>query len=154
MIFLRHANFRSLLGFGFIAISLAANADDTAPTGLIPALSGKDAAMWTHLQNYGLNVGGWAAAGINYNTDDPSDRSNGPVSMTDRSREFNLYQLDLFVEKTLVKDKGWDAGGRVDFMFGTDTRYTQATGDWDIGIISQRDERFYTIALPQAYVEV
>jgi len=39
-------------------------------------------------------------------------------------------------------------------MFGTDTRYTQATGDWDIGIISQRDERFYNIALPQAYVEV
>lgn len=155
MLFSRVLNFRTLLGIcGLMAINLAANADDAAPTGLIAALSGKDASEWTHLQAYGLNLGGWAASGINYNTDDPGDRSNGPVSMTDRSSEFNLYQLNLFIEKALVKDKGWDVGGRFDFMFGTDTRYTQATGDWDIGIISQRDERFYAIALPQAYVEV
>ncbi|WP_245549410.1 MULTISPECIES: porin [Methylomicrobium] len=130
-----------------------ASADDT-PTGLIAELSGKEASDWMGLRKYGVTVGGWAAAGINYNTDTPGDRSNGPVSMTDRSEEFNLYQLDLFVEKAVVKGTAWDVGGRFDFMFGTDTRYAQATGHWDDALISERDLRFYDIALPQAYVEV
>jgi len=99
-------------------------------------------------------LGGWAAAGINYNSANPNDRSNSPVSMTNRSGEFNLYQLDLFIEKAVTKASTWDVGGRFDFMFGTDCRYTQATGNWDMGLISQRNLRFYDIAMPQAYVEV
>ncbi|MEC4748508.1 porin [Methylomicrobium sp. Wu6] len=118
------------------------------------ALTGRDASSWTGLQKYGVNIGGWAAGGINYNINNPSDRSNGPVSMTDRNEEFHLYQLNLFIEKAVTKASTWDVGGRFDFMFGTDTRYTQATGHWDMGLISQRDLRFYDIALPQAYVEV
>lgn len=130
-----------------------ARADGT-PTGLIAELSKKDAAGWTGLQQYGVTLGGWATSGINYNTNNPIDRSNGPVSMTDRAGEFHLYQLNLFIEKAVAKASAWDMGGRFDFMFGTDTRYTQATGHWDMGLISQRDLRFYDIALPQAYVEV
>jgi hypothetical protein len=137
-----------------MVLSFVASADDATSAGLIAALSGEDASSWTGLQRYGINIGGWAAAGINYNTDSPSDRSNSPVSMTDRSGEFNLYQLDLFIEKAVTKASAWDVGGRFDFMFGTDARYTQATGNWDMGLISQRNLRFYDIALPQAYVEV
>jgi hypothetical protein len=137
---------------GVVILSILASAD-VSSTGLLSELSGKDAASWTGLQPYGVNLGGWAAAGINYNTANPSDRSNGPVSMTDRSGEFNLYQLDLFIEKTVTKASKWDVGGRFDFIFGTDTRYTQATGNWDMGLISQHSLRFYDIALPQAYVE-
>lgn len=155
---LRGLNRRALIAAsGFIVLNfaaLAANADDATPTGLIQSLSGKDASSWAGLQPLGLNLGGWAATGINYNADTPSDRSNGPVSMTDRAGEFHLYQLNLFIEKAVVKGSSWDVGGRFDFMFGTDTRYTQATGHWDTGLISQRDLRFYDIALPQAYVEV
>jgi len=113
-----------------LMLNNVASADDT-PTGLIQTLSGKDASSWTGLQPYGVIIGGWAAAGINYNTANPSDRSNGPVSMTDRSGEFNLYQLDLFIEKAVTKASTWDVGGRFDYMFGTDTRYTQAQ---EIGI--------------------
>lgn len=127
---------------------------DAEPVGLIAELSGKDAADWMGLHAYGITLGGWATAGIHHNTDNPSDHNNGPVSMTDRANEFNLYQLNLFIEKAVVKSSGWDMGGRFDVLYGTDNRYTQATGDWDIGIISRRDERFYNIALPQAYVEV
>ncbi len=123
------------------------------PTGLIEGLSGKQASSWLGLEPYGINLGGWAAAGINHNFDNPADRSNGPVSMTDRNDEFHLYQMDLFIEKAVTKSTNWDIGGRFDFMFGTDTRYTQATGHWDMGLISQRDLRFYDIALPQVYVE-
>jgi hypothetical protein len=72
--------------------------------------------------------------------------------MTDRSGEFNLYQLDMFIEKAVTKASMWDVGGRFDFMFGTDTRYTQATGNWDMNLMSKNS--YYNIALPQAYVEV
>ena len=155
MTFIRCLIFRALIGACvFMVLNLSASADEAGPSGLIQSLSGKDASSWTGLQPYGVNIGGWAAAGINYNTANPNDRSNGPVSMTDRSGEFNLYQLDLFIEKAVTKASAWDVGGRFDFMFGTDSRYTQATGNWDMGLISQRDLRFYDIALPQAYVEV
>lgn len=127
---------------------------DNAPSGLLAELSGKDAAGLTHLNDYNLNLGGWATTGVNYNTANPSDRSNGPMSMTDRNSEFNLYQLNLFLEKAISKGQTWDVGGRFDFMFGTDTRYSQATGHWDTGLISRNNERFYNIALPQTYVEV
>jgi hypothetical protein len=43
-------------------------------------------------------------------------------------------------------------GGRFDYMFGTDTRYTQATGNWDMGLMSKNS--YYNMALPQAYAEV
>ncbi len=154
MTFLRCLNFRALIGAcAFMVLNFPASADEAVPPGLlIQTLSGKDASSWTGLQPYGVNIGGWAAAGINYNTVNPIDHSNGPVSMTDRSGEFNLYQLDMFIEKTVTKASKWDVGGRFDFMFGTDTRYTQATGNWDMNLMSKNS--YYNIALPQAYVEV
>ncbi|MEQ1638043.1 MAG: outer membrane beta-barrel protein [Methylococcales bacterium] len=136
-----------------LILNTPANAEDT-PAGAIADLSGKEASEWLGLKPYGVTLGGWATAGINHNIDDPSDRNNGPVSMTDRNNEFHLYQLNLFIEKAITKSDKWDVGGRFDFMFGTDTRYTQATGDWDIDLIPPEDKRFYHIALPQAYVEV
>lgn len=74
------------------------------------------------------------------------------MSMTDRNGELNLYQLDLFIEKAVTKGDSWDVGGRFDYMFGTDTRYTQATGNCDARLISPNS--YYNMALPQAYVEV
>lgn len=137
-----------------ITASLTIHGEEVTPSGFITRISGRDASTWTGLQRYGLSLGGWAAMGINYNTANPDDNNNGPISMTDRAGEFHLYQLNLFAEKAIVKGKSWDVGGRFDFMFGTDTRYTQATGHWDMGLISQRNLRFYNVALPQAYVEL
>ena len=147
--------FRSLLPLCVLTLGqVPAKADEHAPVGLVAELTGKDASGWLGLQDYGVTAGGWFATGINHNVDNPSDRNNGPVSMTDRSDELHLYQLNLILEKAVTKSAHWDIGGRVDFMFGTDTRYTQATGDWDIDIISPTNKRFYHIALPQAYMEV
>ncbi|WP_054775035.1 porin, partial [Methylogaea oryzae] len=124
------------------------------PQGLLESLTGKDAAAWTGLDRFGLNAGGWAAAGFTYNSDSPASHNNGPVSFNYRSNEFHLYQLNLFVERQTQKGDDWDFGGRMDVMFGTDTPYTQATGHWDMGLIDKRDLRLYDLALPQAYVEV
>ena len=149
----RDLNLRSVVIIsGITAISLVANADEATPDTLVSAITGKDATSWADLQRYGLKIGGWATAGINYNTDNAPDNSNGPMSMTDRSNEFNLYQLDLFIEKVVTKGKNWDVGGRFDYMFGTDTRYTQATGNWDTHLMNPNS--YYNMALPQAYLEV
>ena len=150
---LRYLNLRCVLMIsGITAISLVVNADEAMPDGLVSAITGKEATSWAGLQRYGLKIGSWATTGINYNIDNAPDNSNGPMSMTDRSNEFNLYQLDLFIEKVVTKSKNWDVGGRFDYMFGTDTRYTQATGNWDTHLMNPNS--YYNMALPQTYVEV
>lgn len=137
---------------GFLWLGLAAA--NAGGAGLLEAWTGQAPASWLSLDSLGLNAGGWATVGYTYNTDDPPNRDNSPVSFNYRADEFHLYQLNLFLERPTQKGAGWDWGGRFDFMFGTDTPYTQATGHWDDGLISERDLRFYDIALPQAYVEV
>jgi hypothetical protein len=45
-----------------------------------------------------------------------------------------------------------DIGGRMDFMYGTDARFTQASGwddKWNAG-----SSGYYDIAMPQLYVEI
>lgn len=123
-----------------------AGAEEAHPKGLLDALTGLD--------EYGLNTGGWAAAGFTFNRDAPGNHSNAPVSFNYRANEFHLYQLDLFLERQTQKGDAWDIGGRLDVMFGTDAPYTQATGHWDVGLIDKRGLRLYDLALPQAYVEV
>lgn len=138
----------------FLLSPLTTLAEPDQTSGLIQALSGKTPAGWLGLEPYGITVGGWISTGITHNLDNPADRSNGPVSMTDRNNEWHLYQLNIFAEKAVSKGSAWDIGGRFDVMFGTDTRYTQATGHWDIDIISPESKRFYHVAIPQAYLEV
>ncbi len=72
--------------------------------------------------------------------------------MTDQSGKMNLYLLNLSIEKVLSKKSAWEIGGRIDTMFGTDTRYTQATGHWDMNIMDKGN--YYNMAIPQAYTEI
>ena len=120
--------------------------------GIIGALIGKEASNWIGLENHGITIGGWMTGGINYNSANTPEGSNGPVSMTDRNGSVNLYQTDLFIEKAVNKGSSWDIGGRFDYMFGTDTRYTQASGNWDSYSLSKNS--YYNMAIPQAYAEI
>ncbi len=119
--------------------------------------------------HYGVVVGGWANAGITYNGNQPSDGFNGPVTFGDRSSEFQVNQLNLFIQKAVAAEgKAWDFGGRFDFMYGSDSIFTQAYGvpsydvntgnsmqrsNWDLNFLGSGNNRFYDIALPQAYLE-
>lgn len=126
--------------------------DNVEGNGEIKEVTDKDNSNWNTSQLYGITLGGWASSGIYYNADNPSNHSNGPVSMTDRSGEVELYQLDLFIEKILHKSSNWEIGGRFDYMFGTDTRYTQASGHWDSNLLNKSN--YYNMAMPQAYTEI
>lgn len=122
-------------------------------TGLWQEMRGSTVPESLGLERFDFEVGGWATAGGYYNPSAPENRMNTPVKFNDRANEFNLYQLNLFWQSEVSKQGQWDIGGRIDVMFGTDTRFTQATGlddEW----LSENDLRFYDLALPQAYMTV
>jgi hypothetical protein len=144
----------SLAAAAWLCAAGLALAVDAPPPGLLQALTGQNAAEWSGLSRYGLNAGGWATAGYTHNRDAPASHENGPVSFNYRANEFHLHQLNLFLEKSTQNRDGWDFGGRLDLMFGTDSPYTQATGHWDTGLIDKRSLSLYDLALPQAYLEI
>jgi hypothetical protein len=122
------------------------------------------------MKDIGLKIGGWANAGITYNAASPDSNFNGPVTFADRSGEFQLNQLNLFLQRAVAAEgDAWDFGGRVDAMFGTDAIFSQAYGvpafdvntgqplnrsHWDLNMLGSSDNRFYDISLPQAYAEI
>lgn len=121
------------------------------------------------MKNSGLKIGGWANGGITYNASAPDNNFNGPVTFADRSGEFQLNQLNLFVQRAVATEgSSFDIGGRFDIMFGTDAIFTQAYGvpafdinnatalrrnHWDLNLLGSNDNRFYDLAMPQAYLE-
>ena len=138
-----------------LLMTSADQAGEAAPSGLYEALTGTNPNEYALLKDFGLMVGGWASTGFTYNPANPPDRYNIPVSMNFRANEWNLNQLGLFIEKPVESEAdGWGIGGRFDFMFGTDTPYTQASGDWDSRIVGENVFRFYKIALPQTYLDI
>lgn len=107
------------------------------------------------MQNLKLTVGGWVAAGVTYNANDPGDKFNGPNSYAERDSELQMNQLYLFLERKVNRQSNhWDFGGRADFMFGTDSYKTQSFDHFDSSLISSNDLRLYDIAFPQAYAEI
>jgi Putative beta-barrel porin-2, OmpL-like. bbp2 len=124
----------------------------------------------TFMKNAGLKVGAWLNAGVTYNANNPSNNFNGPVTFGDRQAELQLNQVNVFLQRAVTTGGDhWDVGGRFDFMFGSDSIFTQAygvpafdvntnqplnRGTWDLNFLGSRDNRFYDIAIPQAYVEV
>lgn len=137
-----------------LIILLVAVCLPTFAAGLLETLSGQDLNQTTVLQRHSLTIGGWIAMGGTIRTDNPSQHNNSPISFNDRSAEFQLNQLNLFAQKAVdVESQHWNIGGRIDVLFGTDARFTQAAG-LDNKLISEQDLRFYDLAIPQAYLDV
>jgi len=145
---------RSLLSSAILFASFQALADtddhylltsDTLFTGLINDTS--------FMKDTGFEVGMWASAGITGNTNGGSNNppGNAPILFNDRVNEVLFNQLNFYVERA-VNSGGdhWDIGGRFDFMYGSDARFTQASG-WDD---NWTDKHYYDIAIPQLYLEV
>ena len=132
---------------------------------MLPAAASESASLF---KDNGIEVGGWINAGITYNANNPINGFNGPVTFADRSKEFQLNQLNVFMQRAVVTEgKAWDVGGRFDLMFGTDAIFAQAYGipafdvnsgqplkrsSWDLNLCCS-SSRFYNMALPQAYIE-
>ncbi len=101
-----------------------------------------------------LQLGGWVRQSFTWNPDKPSNGFNGPLTFTDRANEYQMNQAWLYVGPDVdTEGFGIDIGGRVDVVYGTDARFTQAQG-LDDNIISDANSRFYKMAIPQMYAEV
>lgn len=161
----KHACATSLL----VLCASTATADSwTDTSGLMGAL-GHDPNESGFMKNHNLKFGGWLNSSISANMSGNGDGYNGPVTFNDRTGELQLNQLNLYLQKAInVSGDAFDIGGRVDVMYGTDAVFTQAygsfgidpgsgvqsdRGSWDLNL-SGRGERFYGLALPQAYAEM
>ena len=78
------------------------------------------------------SAGGWIQMGYH---------NNALPLFNSRPDEFQLHQAWLWAEKAIDTSCGFDIGGRIDYMYGTDSQDTQAFGiandhwdnDWDNG---------------------
>jgi hypothetical protein len=109
---------------------------------------------------------GWLDQGFTWNPDSPRNRFNTPVTFNDRSNEYQMNQLYLALGRKVRDDGcGWDVGGRVDLLYGTDYFFTTALGleTFDDGAQRWNPARgprdgghasLYGLAMPQLYAEV
>ncbi|MGR9015158.1 MAG: porin [Gammaproteobacteria bacterium] len=134
-----------------VLCSTLAQADDK---GAIESLTGFNINETAPLKDLGINVGGWVSSGVSGNPDSPTDGYNGPVTFGDRSNEFNMQQLNGYIEKAVdTEAKKWDLGFRADILYGTDARFT-TQANFDNRLIRDSTTRFYKLAFPQVYATV
>lgn len=106
------------------------------------------------LKQHGLHAGGWLAIGGTYSMENPGRHNNSPITFNDQTNVVQLNQADLYLERLVDMESGnWNVGGRVDTLFGTDSRFTQSRG-LDAGLLSHYGLGDYDLAIPQAYLEV
>ncbi len=93
----------------------------------------------------GWSAGGWLQMGAH---------SKALPLFNSRPDEFQLHQAWLYAEKAIDTSNGFSVGGRIDYLYGTDSQDTQAFGigndHWDNGWDNGTD---YGQAIPQLYLE-
>ena len=96
-------------------------------------------------EHCGYSAGGWIQMGYH-------NKANSLFNS--RPDEYQLHQAWLYAEKAIDTSGGFDIGGRIDYLYGTDAPDTQAFGTdprgWDNSWDNGGD---YGHALPQVYVE-
>ncbi len=72
------------------------------------------------------------------------------MGFNDRANEYMMNQLYLFAERpTETGGCGWDLGGRVDLLYGTDYRFVRT-----IGFDNEWNSNLYGLVMPQLYAEI
>ncbi len=115
------------------------------------------------LTSRGISTYGWIDAGIGANN--WGSAYNGPITLADRNWQGQMNQLYLVNEKVLdLEDGGFDWGGRVDLLYGSDYIFTTARGlDGNLfyqpnpagaGGAPEWGNKYYGLAMPQLYGEV
>jgi hypothetical protein len=86
------------------------------------------------LEQLGITVGGHLQQGATTNsrnpTNPPAGLGNQPGTINNyRSDEYMLNQLQLTIQRQVDPDAcGWDIGGQIDILYGTDYYYLQSRG--------------------------
>ncbi len=97
-------------------------------------------------ESEGFSAGGWIQLGYH---------SRANALFNTRPDEVQLQQGWLYAEKAIDTENGFDLGGRIDYVYGTDAQNTQSFGTdprgWDNSWDHGGD---YGHAIPQLYGEV
>jgi len=136
----------------FLAASGVAAANDHE-SGAVEALTGTSINGTKLTQDLGIDFGGWVSAGFAWNTGDPASNNNGPTTFNDRNLEFQMNQLNFFIEEEATAGDNYDLGFRADVMYGTDSVFTQANG-LDNNLLPESHSNTYDLAIPQVYAEL
>ncbi len=157
---------RAYLASLLVICSAAASAESwTEASGLLGA-AGLDPNEAKFMKDHNLKFGGWLETSVSVNANSTHNGFNGPVTFQDRDSQFQMNQLNFYLQKAItVGGDSFDWGGRVDFMYGSDAIFTQAygnpafnpltgaaapRGNWDLHLSGDQN---YGIALPNAYAE-
>ncbi|MBN1911036.1 MAG: porin [Pirellulales bacterium] len=100
-----------------------------------------------------LTFGGWLQVGMTGNGMDPHDRYNGPNMTNDRVGDLQMNQLWFYAQRPVnTGGDGFDIGGRVDVLYGTDWRIADCHGR---GLEDRMNgpNTLYGLAIPQFYAE-
>ena len=106
------------------------------------------------------NLGGWTEMGYTTNNVPLSQAYNDLLSFSDVPDNVNLYQQWLYVERTTDGSCGWDLGGRIDAIYGTDGQKAQSFGNPRAANRNQGffdaswDDGQYGFAMPQLCGEI
>ncbi|HEY2684861.1 MAG TPA: outer membrane beta-barrel protein, partial [Steroidobacteraceae bacterium] len=110
------------------------------------------------LKEHCTTIEGYLDLGYTANGYGGNNNWNGPVGYNDRADEFQMNQAYIAIEKaTKSEDCDWDLGGRMDLLYGTDARWIESTGLEKSTSGHEKwvsDERFYHLAMVQAYAEL
>jgi hypothetical protein len=104
-------------------------------------------------------IGGWTEFFYENNNVPLSQAYNDLLSFDDVPDHFHLGQQWFYIGRTL-SGEGFDIGGRIDALYGTDAQKTQAFGNPGAGVRgfgfydASWDHGEYGFAMPQSYVEL
>jgi hypothetical protein len=119
-----------------------------------PLMSLMDAAgVGKALDDLNINIYGFIEGSYTYNFSRPTGHVNPGRVFDVEDDTLVLNQWDIAVERTVDSTKKeWDLGGKVEFMYGQDARFTHANGlfDW-YNDDANRNEEF---DLVQAYADL
>ncbi len=105
------------------------------------------------LEQRGIVLGGWLQHGITFNGRRNPTRFNGPVAANDLDGEYQMNQLWLYLSRPVdTGGYGWDLGGHIDMIYGSDWRFGINEGLEDR--INGLNDQTYGLVLPQFYLEV
>ncbi|MBC8106025.1 MAG: porin [Anaerolineae bacterium] len=132
-----------------------------APPPVRPLMRGLDAiGLGTPLRDAGINVFGHIEGSYTYNFRNPAADTNAGRVFDIEDSDLTLNQLDLTIERTVdLTKKTWDLGFRVEWIWGSDSRFIHSNGLFDYDSASYGttitqdgpDEQF---DLNQAYVDL
>ena len=99
---------------------------------------------------------GWIAQGFTVNAEGPRNNLNFPVGFNDQANEYQMSQIYMLLEKPIDDSGyGWDVGGRVDLLYGTDSKFTMSRGlETHEDFSDKWNSDRYGLAMPQLYMEV